>query len=43
MGIRRRDAALVPGGILALATMHVTWGAGFIWSLATVRRTNTNG
>jgi glycosyltransferase involved in cell wall biosynthesis len=33
MGRRGRDARLIPGGMLALATMHFSWGAGFLASL----------
>lgn len=33
IGIRKRKPALVPGSILALATMHISWGAGFWASL----------
>ncbi|MFH1185276.1 MAG: glycosyltransferase family 2 protein [Chloroflexota bacterium] len=32
MGWRGRDAVLVPGGMLALASMHISWGAGFLAS-----------
>jgi hypothetical protein len=33
MGRHGRDARLIPGGMLALATMHFSWGAGFLASL----------
>jgi hypothetical protein len=33
IGIRRRDARLIPGAALALATMHLSWGGGFLWSV----------
>jgi len=31
---QRKDLALAAGLPLAIATMHVTWGSGFLWSLA---------
>lgn len=33
--LRRRDAALMVGLPLAIAVMHLTWGAAFLWSLVT--------
>ncbi len=35
LAFRRRQAALAPGLLLAIATMHFSWGSGFLWSLAT--------
>ena len=32
-GIRERDSMLAVGCVLALATMHLAWGTGFLWSL----------
>ena len=32
---RKRDAALLIGLPIAIAVMHLTWGAAFLWSLAT--------
>jgi succinoglycan biosynthesis protein ExoA len=29
---RKRDLALLLGVPLAIATMHLTWGAAFLWS-----------
>jgi succinoglycan biosynthesis protein ExoA len=37
IGLMGRSASLIPGSILALATMHTAWGCGFLWSLATAR------
>ena len=34
VGLRARDGLLIPGSTLALATMHLAWGSGFLWSLA---------
>jgi glycosyltransferase involved in cell wall biosynthesis len=31
--LRQRRPLLAPGLILAIATMHVAWGSGFLWSL----------
>ncbi len=31
--IRRGKPLLLPGLVLAIATMHLTWGSGFLWSL----------
>jgi succinoglycan biosynthesis protein ExoA len=31
--VRRREAALLVGVPLAIATMHFAWGSGFIWSM----------
>jgi len=30
---RKKDPALVAGGLLAIACMHFAWGLGFIWSM----------
>jgi hypothetical protein len=35
MAARSQEGWLILGGALALATMHLAWGAGFIWSLLT--------
>jgi glycosyltransferase involved in cell wall biosynthesis len=35
MGVRARDGLLIVGSPLALATMHLAWGSGFLWSLLT--------
>jgi glycosyltransferase involved in cell wall biosynthesis len=32
-GIKHRDMALIFGVPLAIATMHLTWGSAFLWSL----------
>jgi hypothetical protein len=31
--LREKDAALVIGVPLAIATMHLSWGMGFLWSV----------
>ncbi|HEX8992435.1 MAG TPA: glycosyltransferase family 2 protein [Anaerolineales bacterium] len=31
--VRRRKPLLVPGMAAAIATMHIAWGGGFLWSL----------
>ncbi|HEY3344430.1 MAG TPA: glycosyltransferase family 2 protein [Anaerolineaceae bacterium] len=36
--IRRRDAAMAFGLPLGIATMHITWGAGFLWSLLSLKK-----
>jgi glycosyltransferase involved in cell wall biosynthesis len=41
LAIRRREPLLVPGLMLAIATMHLSWGSGFLWSL--VSKTPKNG
>lgn len=33
LGWRRREVFLVPGLPLAVAVMHFSWGAGFLWSI----------
>ncbi|MDY6872838.1 MAG: glycosyltransferase family 2 protein [Chloroflexota bacterium] len=33
LALRHKDLAMVLGVPLAIATMHFSWGAGFIWSL----------
>ncbi|HLE16546.1 MAG TPA: glycosyltransferase [Anaerolineales bacterium] len=33
VALRRREAALLVGVPLAIATMHFAWGSGFIWSM----------
>lgn len=33
VAIRDGDAGLIPGTMLAFATMHMAWGSGFWWSL----------
>jgi GT2 family glycosyltransferase len=33
MALRQRKAFLLAGLPLAIATMHVAWGAGFLWSM----------
>jgi glycosyltransferase involved in cell wall biosynthesis len=33
MGIKYRDIALIVGVPLAIATMHLSWGSAFLWSL----------
>jgi hypothetical protein len=43
MARRGREGALLPGSMLALATMHLAWGSGFIWSLARAGRSEPNG
>jgi succinoglycan biosynthesis protein ExoA len=35
MGVRAREGLLIVGSTLALATMHLAWGSGFLWSLLT--------
>lgn len=32
LGIRKKDAAMLIGVPLAIATMHFSWGTGFLWS-----------
>jgi succinoglycan biosynthesis protein ExoA len=34
-GLRAREGLLILGSTVALATMHLAWGSGFLWSLAT--------
>ncbi|MCW5873039.1 MAG: glycosyltransferase family 2 protein [Anaerolineales bacterium] len=45
--IQRRQPSLLLGMPLAMMTMHLSWGAGFLWSLVSSRthppRTHTNG
>jgi hypothetical protein len=36
--LRRRDIALLPGLPLSLATMHLGWGAAFLWGLINPQR-----
>jgi cellulose synthase/poly-beta-1,6-N-acetylglucosamine synthase-like glycosyltransferase len=31
--LRQKDAALIAGLPLAIATMHIAWGGGFLWSI----------
>jgi GT2 family glycosyltransferase len=31
--LRRRAALLLPGVMAAIASMHLAWGSGFLWSL----------
>ena len=33
LAIRKKDATMVIGVPLAIATMHFSWGTGFLWSL----------
>ena len=33
LAIKKKDAAMVLGVPLAIATMHFSWGTGFLWSL----------
>ncbi|MBI3162814.1 MAG: glycosyltransferase family 2 protein [Chloroflexi bacterium] len=33
LAIEKRKSFLIPGIPLAIATMHISWGAGFLWSL----------
>lgn len=33
LSIRQRKPLLVPGLVFAIATMHISWGSGFLWSL----------
>ena len=37
VALRRKDPALVLAVPLAIMTMHLSWGAGFLWSLLTLR------
>lgn len=32
---RQRKPLLLPGMVLAVTTMHISWGSGFLWSLLT--------
>ncbi len=41
--IRRQKVGLVPGLILAIPTMHVSWGCGFLWSLANLPFSRRHG
>jgi hypothetical protein len=43
IGLRRREWLLVPASMLALATMHLAWGSGFLWSTVVPRRTQSDG
>jgi succinoglycan biosynthesis protein ExoA len=40
--IRQGRPLLMPGLVLAIATMHLAWGSGFLWSLLSARP-NQNG
>jgi len=31
--IKQKSLAIMPGFALAVATMHLTWGAGFLWGM----------
>ena len=33
LAVKQRDFALILGVPLAIATMHFSWGTGFIWSM----------
>ncbi|MBG0770863.1 MAG: hypothetical protein H0S82_04095 [Anaerolineaceae bacterium] len=33
LAFRKKDAAMIIGVPLAIATMHFSWGSGFLWSL----------
>jgi ABC-type multidrug transport system permease subunit len=33
LAVKQRDFALIVGVPLAIATMHFSWGTGFIWSM----------
>jgi hypothetical protein len=33
VAVRQKTAYLVAGLPLAIATMHISWGAGFLWSM----------
>jgi succinoglycan biosynthesis protein ExoA len=33
LALQQRKPLLVPGLVLAIATMHLSWGSGFLWSL----------
>jgi hypothetical protein len=33
VAIRQRKPILIPGLMLAIMTMHISWGSGFLWSL----------
>jgi cellulose synthase/poly-beta-1,6-N-acetylglucosamine synthase-like glycosyltransferase len=43
MAMQGREWPLLPGSVLALATMHLAWGSGFLWSLARAGRSERNG
>ncbi len=36
VAIRQRKPILIPGLMLAIITMHVSWGSGFLWSLVSL-------
>lgn len=38
--LRQRKPLLVPGLMLAIMTMHLSWGSGFLWSLISTPFTN---
>ena len=38
--LRQRRPLLVPGLMLAIAVMHLSWGSGFLWSLVSTLFTN---
>ncbi|MBI3739099.1 MAG: glycosyltransferase, partial [Chloroflexi bacterium] len=40
LSIRQRKPLLAPGLALAIATMHISWGSGFLWSLVSSPFTN---
>ena len=33
----QRKPLLLPGMVLAISTMHIFWGSGFLWSLLTTQ------
>jgi hypothetical protein len=35
LAVAQKKAYLVPGLLLAIATMHISWGSGFLWSILT--------
>jgi len=35
--LKRGDASMLIGVPLAIATMHLSWGGGFLWSMITLR------
>ena len=32
LAVEKKSGSLLPGLIFAIATMHMAWGAGFLWS-----------
>jgi succinoglycan biosynthesis protein ExoA len=40
LAVRQRKPLLAPGLVLAIATMHLSWGSGFLWSALSALSSN---